>query len=323
MSRSLSFFRAGLLAACLLGARPAAHAQAEDDDGRASEWAMEGGKMNAEQAEAMEKTAADARPDQLEAHLKLLGYYFLHRPREPAAREAVQAHILWIVENVPASAVAGLPYVQIRQRSAPAHYAEALAAWQAQLGKNPDTAAVFGNAARFVQLSDPRAAQKYLRRAAELEPANPAWPQALAHLYTLEARPGASALPRAREKALEQYERALRDQTGEKRFYLLTDVAEAAVNAGQPDQAAAYARELLALAADFKENWHYGNAIYVGNSVLGLVALENQDPGSAEKYLLAAGQSPGSPQLDSFGPDLALAEADSPGAVDFTRSSRR
>ncbi len=42
--------------------------------------------------------------------------------------------------------------------------------------------------------------------------------------------------------------------------------------------------------------------------ILGLIALERGDSDAAANYLLQAGASPGSPQLDSFGPTLDLAD---------------
>ena len=80
-----------------------------------------------------------------------------------------------------------------------------------------------------------------------------------------------------------------------------------ALQAGDDKEARAYARELLELAPSFKGNWNYGNAIYIGNVTLGTISLKENDLPAARTYLLAAGDTPGSPQLNSFGPDLTLA----------------
>jgi len=91
-------------------------------------------------------------------------------------------------------------------------------------------------------------------------------------------------------------------------FYKLPDLARRAFNAGEIDKAEAYSRQLLQLAPEYKNNWNYGNAIFYGNFVLGRVALRRNNVVEAGQYLLAAGATPGSPQLDSFGPGMALAK---------------
>jgi hypothetical protein len=52
---------------------------------------------------------------------------------------------------------------------------------------------------------------------------------------------------------------------------------------------------------------YYGNVIHEANALLGQAALQDGDVRTAGDYLLKAGHTPGSPQLDSFGPDFTLA----------------
>lgn len=54
--------------------------------------------------------------------------------------------------------------------------------------------------------------------------------------------------------------------------------------------------------------WYYGNFVHDYNQWLGLVALRENRLEEARHYLIMAGKSPGSPQLDSFGPDMILAQ---------------
>ena len=96
--------------------------------------------------------------------------------------------------------------------------------------------------------------------------------------------------------------------TQENRFYILRDAAKAAVELGKLQEAEAWAKELLVLADQYKTNWNYGNAVHDGHLVLGRVALRHGDVGKAKDELLAAGKTAGSPQLDSFGPNMALAK---------------
>lgn len=83
--------------------------------------------------------------------------------------------------------------------------------------------------------------------------------------------------------------------------------AQAAFKAGDTKAATRYASELLAKNTD-KTSWNYGNVIYEANQLLGRAALKEGNVAAAKKYLLAAGNTPGSPQLDSFGPEMTLAQ---------------
>lgn len=91
-------------------------------------------------------------------------------------------------------------------------------------------------------------------------------------------------------------------------FYELADLGKRAFNAGQPDKAEAYGNRLLAEAPNYRNDWNYGNAIFFGNFVLGRVALSRGNVKQASQYLLASGKTKGSPQLDSFGPNMTLAK---------------
>jgi hypothetical protein len=93
------------------------------------------------------------------------------------------------------------------------------------------------------------------------------------------------------------------------RFYELPDLAKDAARNGDFDEARELAEELLELAPRFPNNWNFGNAIHDAHAALGLVALSSGDMGAAKSHLLSAGQTRGSPQLDTFGPNMMLAEA--------------
>ncbi len=93
----------------------------------------------------------------------------------------------------------------------------------------------------------------------------------------------------------------------EDKFYALNDAAKQSFEAGKIEDARKYANDLLALADKFRQNWNYGNAIQDGNLVLGRIALREGRTEEAKQYLLKAGKSPGSPQMDSFGPNMSLA----------------
>jgi tetratricopeptide (TPR) repeat protein len=93
-----------------------------------------------------------------------------------------------------------------------------------------------------------------------------------------------------------------------KKFYLLANLAKTAFEAGEFVKAEEYSTELLNKAAQYKNDWNHGNAIHHGNLVLGRLVLRSGDVDKAKAYLIRAGETPGSPQLNSFGPNMTLAK---------------
>ncbi len=105
--------------------------------------------------------------------------------------------------------------------------------------------------------------------------------------------------------AMEQLAKAKTDQ---ERFYALNDAAKQSFASGKIEDARTYASNLLALLPKFPNDWNYGNAVQDGNLVLGRIAVQEGRIEDAKRYLLEAGRSRGSPQMNSFGPNLSLAK---------------
>ncbi|WP_372895090.1 hypothetical protein [Stieleria sp.] len=99
---------------------------------------------------------------------------------------------------------------------------------------------------------------------------------------------------------------AARNET--ERFYALNRAAKNALKKGKTEEARKLAEELLRRAQTQREDWNYGNAIQDGNQVLGRLALATGDIAEAKKRLLASVDSQGSPQMNSFGPNMQLAK---------------
>lgn len=93
------------------------------------------------------------------------------------------------------------------------------------------------------------------------------------------------------------------------RFYALPDAALAAIHLERYPLAADLAAKSLEASSSFRSDWNYGNAVHAGHTVLGLVALHEGNIQRAVHELHEAGATPGSPQLDSFGPSMSLAKA--------------
>lgn len=103
-------------------------------------------------------------------------------------------------------------------------------------------------------------------------------------------------------------ERALAQQTEWlPRLLTMEACANADLNVGRTERAAQWAQQLLALAEGHEDDRNYGCAIHTGNIILGRIALQRDDIQAGKRHLLAAGDTPGSPTLDSFGPDMLLA----------------
>lgn len=87
---------------------------------------------------------------------------------------------------------------------------------------------------------------------------------------------------------------------------LQIDLAQAALEAKETELAKQHAIETLQKNTDETSD-HYGNVIHNANQILGRCALREGNLADAKAYLLKAGATPGSPQLNSFGPQLHLA----------------
>ena len=127
-----------------------------------------------------------------------------------------------------------------------------------------------------------------------------------AHKIRLEARRGSpKAIQQAAEKALEIYEKAhaIADKIG--KDFLLEELGKTAFEANQIDKARQYAETMLKIT---HRGWAFGDRIHHGNLILGRIALREGNVEEAKNRLIAAGTTPGSPQLDSFGPNMVLAK---------------
>jgi hypothetical protein len=100
------------------------------------------------------------------------------------------------------------------------------------------------------------------------------------------------------------------------RSCVLADSAWSALERGDHEAAGAFAATLLAESDACRGTWQYGNALHHGHQVLGRVAFAAGAVDRACDELLASADTPGSPQLGSFGPKLDL-------AADLLRAGRR
>jgi hypothetical protein len=90
------------------------------------------------------------------------------------------------------------------------------------------------------------------------------------------------------------------------RKYALGNAALWSIDVGKLDDAERFANELLALNQRLAADWDAGNAVHKAHSVLGRLALKRGDVAEAERQLKLVATSKGSPQLDTFGPNMTL-----------------
>ena len=266
--------------------------------------AMAGRNLSAEQVSELE-TVLVANPDNLSAHTTLLGYYSPDRSTSAVVKDARRKHILWIIKNHPETEIAGTTFISIDLGLDPDGYNEAKELWLEQAKAHPKDPAVLGHAAAFLLLHDQYDAEDLLKEAQSLEPKNPSWSDGLGRLYQ---RGGSKAAAAA---ALAEYEKAqAADKWEVSKFNRLNELAKTAFTAQEFDKASQYADALVKAAEKHSEDklWATGDAVHDGNIVLGRAALKKGDVKQAKKFLMQAGYTPGSPQLESFGPDMSLAK---------------
>lgn len=99
----------------------------------------------------------------------------------------------------------------------------------------------------------------------------------------------------------------MKNAKGLDEFYHLDQAAKLSFEARRYDKAKSYAMRLLSIAKKHKGNWNYGNAIHDGNMMLGRLELLSNHVEQAKQYLIKAGMTTGSPQLNSFGSNMLLA----------------
>ena len=289
MSLRRTFLVAAVSAPLLLGSASSAEDLRDD--------VLKGSELTLEQAAALEQRLA-ADPQDLSARAQLLGYYFGPGLRTTADRH--REHVLWFIENLPESEVLEGPEASIFPSMDPDGYIEGKEAWLRLMAQQPRNTVFLRHAASYFTLSDSELTAELL------EPSNPEWARERGSIHWRQARsPHGENDPAEAARALTAFERAHELSGASQRGSLLPYMGMAAFVAGDMDKARVHAESMLEA---IPEDWNKGNRIHFGNLVLGRVALSEGNPAEAGSRLIAAGQTPGSPQLDSFGPDMALAK---------------
>jgi tetratricopeptide (TPR) repeat protein len=266
-------------------------------------WLSSGAQMNASQALELRR-GFDALAQTFEARVRLLGYALLASDLDADWRDFAREQWLWCIAHEPRSRLH--KFRLIPENTDLATRVAACEQWRVAVARLPDDAEVLEHAGLcFVATEEwesARAAFEQLERADPLDPDRPRWTgRCLAQVDGNDS---------CAEQALAAFQRSLAlDQDRSRRAVTLRDAARLAVRMRRYELTREYALELLDAARSCDLGWMSGNAHYEGHRLLGHVALASGDVETAERELLESGRTTGSPQLNSFGPELDLANA--------------
>lgn len=286
-------------------------AGSQKDQPKTPDYLIHGWSLSAEDVRSLE-SQVKKNPSDLEAREKLLMHYGTERFSSPDAKKLFAKHALRVINNFPASKVA-VYECALDPRIDGEAYEKGKKLWLKHVKRNPADVSILGNAARALLLYERTTSEELFLRCKKLEPANPRWPEELAHFYRLGRQTendnaGSARNRNAKALALLEEAYSLAKTNDEYRFPLLNDLAKCAFEAGEIEKARTYANLLLKNAQNDTKNWNYGNALYDGNLVLGRIALREGKMDEAKGFLLKSSETAGSPQLDTFGPNLTLAK---------------
>ena len=128
------------------------------------------------------------------------------------------------------------------------------------------------------------------------------------HNDAVEPEVSSQYLSKAINRALFIAEQELEEAGDEyDRWVALSDLAVFSIDVSEVEVAEKHAHELLRLLSKYKNDWNYGNALHKGHIALGRIELKRGNITKSIEHLIKASKTPGSPQLDSFGPNMLLA----------------
>lgn len=282
----------------------------DNEQNRIKSFAAPRAFISEEEAVSLE-AALRKNPDDMEAREKLLMKYGLDRFRSPGSKKLFARHVFWVIRNRPDSRLAETQCILIPAVDGP-YYEKGRKLWLKQVRKHSGNPVVIGNAARFIGFNDTGKSAELLLKCRELDRENPKWPYELGMLCSRErqsedhdAQKAKAAAAKAVVYLEEAYGMIANDDL---KFSSLNNLAKLAFEAGDIAKARKYGLELLDRASENQDHWSYGNAVFDGNLVLGRAALAEGKTGEAKEFLMKSAEIAGSPQLNTFGPNLTLAK---------------
>jgi hypothetical protein len=261
---------------------------------------VELGRSLSKDAVATLEAKVKESPNDARSRYQLLGYYFL---KDDQPEEAAKAkHICWLLEHDPESELAGSPFASLHAPD-DAHYFDVERLWLEQVKNHPDNLKLICNAVNFFFPADREEVNRLAQLALKIDPKNQ---PCLDKINILKTNPEWDLINDGRPAERGGGNPASKEGIG--RFYQLDSLARNAFKRGETQLAVDLAGELLQASARYPKDWNYGNAVHNGNMIIGLAALKSGDRLRAADYLIRAGNTPGSPQANSFGPNMTLAK---------------
>ncbi len=264
--------------------------------------------QSVEEAERVEKSL-EKKPDNMRAREALARFYSSVVFTRPYLRARKYDNIRWLVEHRPEHPGLWTPEFSLDPAfDGTERYSRIGNLWRNAVEKHPKSAAVAFNAGKYFLMEEPLAAEMYLKKACELDPGSSIYACSLGNFYEIYAfRRTGNEIPDALEKAMAEYERAYALDVATK-AWLLPDLARLAWRTKRYDRLLKAVEQMEASLKTGSKEWYAGNLIYWINLSRGLLAIREGDVKSAGEFLLKAGDTPGSPQLNSFGPGMLLAD---------------
>lgn len=261
-----------------------------------------------EEAERLEKSL-EKNPDNLREREALAKFYSSVVSSKPLLRARRYDNIRWLVEHHPDYSGLWTPeYSLDPEFDGSERYSRIGELWKNAVEKNPKSAAVAFNAGKYFFMEEPLVAEGFMKKACELDPDSSIYACALGNFYEVYAfRRRKVAIPNALEKAMEEFERAY-DLDHSANAWLLPDIARLAWRMQQYDRLNKVVEQMEAALKNESGEWFAGNLFYWINISKGLLAMHSGDRKAAGVFLLNACETPGSPQLNSFGPSMILAD---------------
>lgn len=256
-------------------------------------------------------------PADAEAVLPLIG----HHHRGDKMKPEGAALLLGFIEHHPRAEGAGALHIVLSFLYDIGTLKSAVRVWEKHAASFQNEAQVLGNAAQWMQhlavveTAYSNQALTLLERSRTLEPKTLRWALLLG-MASLDASKKQSPPQNAdtAKKAIAALEDALTLGNAGERDLLRSDkgpleaaLAEARFISGDFNQAKSDAETALSKLDPKKDAWNHGNLVFALQQLLGRITLAQSDVKVAAAQLIASGKTPGSPQLNSFGPGMSLA----------------